>query len=217
VSSASETAFIFDIGGVLLDWDPRHLYRKLFDGNDTAMEAFLSTVCTPAWNESLDSGLPFAEGVVSLSKQFPEHADLIAAYDARWEEMVPRAFEDTVAIFLELKAQGHPLYALTNFSAEKLALMRKRYPFFDAFDGFVISSEVGHVKPNPEIYHILLRRYGLTAAMCLFIDDRLANVGTAERLGMSGILYRTSATLRDDLQVRGFLASPTEQLQSQSL
>jgi epoxide hydrolase-like predicted phosphatase len=200
------TAVIFDVGGVLIDWNPRHLYRKLFDGDsDGAMERFLAEVCTPEWNLRQDVGRPFAEAVAELTGRFPDHADLIAAYDARWEEMVPGAHDETIEIVRELKARGTPLYCLTNFSTEKFPLMRRRFDVFDLFDGIVVSAEIGMVKPDPAVYRYVVERFGLEAPSCLFVDDVEANVAAASSIGMQAVRYLSSRQLRHDLQMRGAL------------
>lgn len=195
---------VFDIGGVLLDWNPRHLYRKLF-ADEAAMERFLATVCTPLWNLSLDAGKPFAQGVAELVARFPEQAELIRAFDERWQEMVPRAFDDTVALLGELRARGRRLYAITNFSAEKLALERQRWPFLSWFDGMVVSGEVGLVKPGAAIYRCLLSGYGLAAGDCLYIDDAEINVAGARAVGMHAVRFETAARLRAELEAAGLL------------
>ncbi|MBK8175392.1 MAG: HAD family phosphatase [Rhodospirillales bacterium] len=194
------TAVIFDVGGVLINWDPRYLYRTLFDGDDAAMERFLAEVCTPDWNRRLDAGLPFADGVAELIARFPEHAGLIAAYDLRWEEMVPGALSGTIAVVEALYAAGVRLYALTNFSAEKFPLVRRRFDVFALFDGFVVSGEVGLVKPDPGIYRHLLRRFDLEPASCLFIDDVAANVEGARAVGLRAEPFRGAEALRADLE-----------------
>jgi 2-haloacid dehalogenase len=203
------TRVIFDVGGVLIDWNPRHLYRKLFGGDsDGAMERFLAEVCTPEWNLRQDAGRPFAEAVAELTERFPDHADLIAAYDARWEEMVPGAHDETIDIVRELKAQGTPLYCLTNFSREKFPLIRRRFDVFDLFDGIVVSAEIGMVKPDPAVYRYLVERFGLEAPSCLFVDDVEANVGAASSIGMQAVRYLSGRQLRRDLRMREVLPGP---------
>jgi 2-haloacid dehalogenase len=192
-------AVVFDVGGVLLDWNPRHLYKTMFDGDDEAMERFLADVCSPAWNLSLDAGRPFASGVAELCGRFPERTALIAAYDSRWEDMVRGAFEETVDVARALKANGVPLYALTNFSNEKMALVRPRYDFFTLFDGMVVSGEIGIVKPDPAIYQHLLERFDLRADETLFIDDSPANIAGAEAAGLNAIHFRSASQLRCEL------------------
>ena len=199
------TTVIFDVGGVILDWNPRHLYRKLFDGDETAMERFLAEVCTHDWNVQQDAGRPFATAVAELSTEHPDHADLIAAFHLRWEEMVRGHFHDTVAIVEDLKKRRVPLYALTNFSIEKWSLTKPRYPVFELFDGIVVSGGVGMVKPDPRVYRLLLERFQLSAKDCLFVDDAPANVSGAEAVGMKAHRYTSAAALRRDLEDRALL------------
>lgn len=197
---------VFDIGGVLIDWDPRHLYRRLF-AQEAAMEAFLAEVCTPAWNLSLDAGRPFAEAVAELSRAHPSLAPLIAAYDARWEEMVAGPIAPVVALLRRLAAAAIPLYALTNFSAEKFPLMRARFDFIGLFEGIVVSGSEGVVKPDPRIYRILVDRYRLDPAACLFIDDAAANVAGAAAIGMPAVRFEGAASLVRALAAAGGAAA----------
>jgi 2-haloacid dehalogenase len=198
-------AVIFDLGGVLIDWDPRHLYRKLFPTDEEAMERFLAEVCTAEWNHMQDLGRPWREAVAELSARFPREADRIAAYDRRWDEMVPGAFDDTVALLYALKARGMPLFALTNFSQEKFPSMRRRFEFLTAFDGTVVSGDIGIAKPDLRIYRHLLDLYDLRAADCLFVDDRPVNVEAASAIGMAAVVYRSPRRLRLDLVRYGLL------------
>jgi 2-haloacid dehalogenase len=191
---------VFDLGGVLLDWDPRHLYRKLFPGDEPAMEAFLADVCTPEWNVRQDAGRPFAEAVAEL---LPKHADkmhLIEAWCQRFDEMIPRALEDSVAIVSELRTRGVPLYALSNWSHETFPAQRTRFAFLDWFDGIVISGSEGVIKPDPRIFRILLDRYGLAANESVFIDDNPKNAQAASAVGLHGIHFQSPAQLRRELQ-----------------
>ena len=199
------TAVVFDVGGVLIDWNPRYVYRRLFDGDDAAMEHFLTHVCSHHWNLMQDAGRPFARGVAELTRRFPEYAELIAAYDTRWEDMVAGAIDETVAILRELEARGTPLYCLTNFSTEKLPLCLRRFDFFEAFAGIVVSGEIGLVKPDRAIYDHLVGSYGLTPSQCLFIDDNQANVAGARAAGLEAIRYVSPDRLRRELAVRGLL------------
>jgi len=199
------TAVVFDIGGVLIDWNPRYVYRELFDGDEAAMEHFLAHVCSHEWNLMQDAGRPFAEGVAALTACFPGHAALIAAYDTRWEDMVAGAIDGTVAILRELDARGTPLYCLTNFSTEKLPLCLGRFDFFEAFAGIVVSGEIGMVKPDRAIYDHLVETHGLTPAQCLFIDDNQANVAGARAAGWQAVRYKSSDKLRRELEARGLL------------
>jgi len=200
-------AAVFDFGGVLIEWDPRHLYRKIFGaGEEAAMERFLAFVCSATWNLMQDAGRSFDEAVAELTARFPGEAERIAAYHHRWEEMVPHDFPDTVAVVEALKAAGVPLYGITNFSAEKFAPTRRRFAFFELFDGIVVSGEVRLVKPDPAIFLHFLERHGLVAGECVFIDDSPVNVAAARRLGFHGIDFAGAADLRDRLETWGLLA-----------
>ncbi len=199
------SAVVFDLGGVLIDWNPRHLYRKLFDGDEAAMEDFLSTVCTPAWNERQDAGRPFAEAVAELTARFPDRAALIQAFDTRWEEMLAGAIEGSVALLDAVRASGLPLYALTNWSADKFPVARRRFDFIGWFDGIVVSGEIGMKKPDPAIFRHLLETYGLDAPDLLFIDDSPANVAAAKALGFQTHHFETPEGLRADLSACGLL------------
>lgn len=197
-------AVVFDIGGVLLDWDPRHLYRKLLP-DEAAVEWFLAKVCTPAWNLEQDRGRPWTEATAQLSAQFPEHAPLITAYHQRWEEMLAGAIDESVEVLRDLLERGVACYALTNFSAETFALARRRFEFLGWFAGIVVSAEVGLVKPDPRIYRLLLDRFGLDPAATVFVDDRVDNADAAREAGLVARHYVTPARLRADLVSLGLL------------
>jgi 2-haloacid dehalogenase len=197
------TAVTFDLGGVLIDWNARYLYRKLFDGDDTAMERFLAEICTPEWNSRLDAGRPWAEAVAELVEAHPDQAELITAYHTRWDEMLGGAFEDTVAIWRELRGAGMRTYALSNWSAETFPVTRHRYPFLDEMDGILVSGEAGVGKPDPAIFREFLTRFGLTPGTTVFIDDWDRNVATATSLGMIAIQFVDAAKLRRDLLALG--------------
>jgi len=196
---------VFDLGGVLLEWNPRHLYRKLFAGDDAAMEAFLGSVCTEAWNERQDAGRSFADGVAELLPKYPQHARLIEAFGARFGEMIPGAIEDSVAVLHELKRAGVPVYALTNWSSETFPPQRQRFAFLALFDGIVVSGDEGVIKPDPRIFRILLERYGIAPGDAVFIDDVPANAAAAATLGIHGIHFRSPALLRAELATLGLL------------
>jgi 2-haloacid dehalogenase len=200
---------VFDVGNVLIRWDPRYLYRKLFE-DEKAMEHFLAHVCTAAWNEEQDRGRSFADGVAHLVRTHPELEPMISAYDHRWHEMVPGAIEGTVAILEELRAAGLPTYAITNFSREKFEAARERFAFLGRFDGIVVSAEVGLLKPDLAIYRHLVSEHALSPEDCVFIDDSLPNVEAAREIGMTGIHFTDPGALRSDLVRLGFpLAAPT--------
>jgi 2-haloacid dehalogenase len=197
------SAVVFDLGGVLIDWDPRYLYRSLFDGDEVAMDRFLATVCTPEWNRGQDAGRPWSEAISTLVAAHPEHADLIRAFWDRWPETLGDAIAPTVDVLADLHAAGVPLYALSNWSAETFPIARPRYPFLDWFDGIVISGEVGAAKPDRRIYDALIERHDLDPASLVFVDDVPANVAAAEQLGMRGLTFTSAAALRRDLAALG--------------
>ena len=198
-------AVVFDLGGVLIDWNPRYLYRKLFDGDEAGMEAFLGTVCTPAWNEEQDGGRAFADAVALLVARHPTQAALIEAYHTRWEEMLAGPITGSVEILAALKARRTPLYALTNWSAEKFPIARRRFDFLQWFDGIVVSGEIRLKKPDPAIFRHMLDRFGLAAGETLFIDDSERNVAGAQAAGMTSLLFRSPEELRTELAEFGVL------------
>lgn len=197
-------SIIFDFGNVLGVWDPRRLYENLLP-DARAVESFLQEVDFPAWNAEQDRGRPFSEGVALLSAQFPQHAHLIRAYHERWEESVVGAIEGTVEIVRQLAKAHYPLYILSNFSAEKFPVMRRRYPFLDLFDDIIISGEHKLIKPDAAIYHLTLRRIQRSATDCVFIDDSPPNLETARRLGFETIHYQSPPQLRGELRRIGIL------------
>jgi 2-haloacid dehalogenase len=205
MAAAKRDIVVFDLGGVLIEWDPRHLYRKLFPGDEPAMEEFLATVCTHEWNRGQDAGRSFAEGARLLKAKHPDKAELIDAYGARFDEMMPGPIAGTVLILEELKARGTPLYALTNFSAETYRPAFERFAFLRWFRGVIVSGEVGAIKPNPEIFHALLDTHAIDPHRAVFIDDVAANAEAASALGIHGIRFTTPEALRAELVALGFL------------
>jgi 2-haloacid dehalogenase len=201
----SKQAVVFDLGGVLIDWNPRHLYRKMFDGDEEGMERFLSEICTSEWNARQDEGRSFAEATEELIARHPEQAELVRAFFDRWPEMVGGAINETVEILAELKGAGREIYALSNWSAETFPYARDRFQFLDWFDFIVISGEMGRVKPNREIFDFLLEETGRRAEECVFIDDSPENTAAARDLGFDVIHFRSPRQLRDELMNRGIL------------
>jgi 2-haloacid dehalogenase len=195
-------AVVFDIGGVLLDWDPRHLYRKLFD-DPAEMDDFLDRICTPRWHLSHDLGADIEASCRSLAARHPGHADLIMAWWQRGEEMIAGQIDGTVTILADLKAAGLRCYALSNMEADRFAVRRRRYPFFELFDGCVISGAEGVVKPDPAIFDLLRTRYGLPPGRTVFIDDNPANVAAAAGLGLVAVEFSAPDRLRRDLRDLG--------------
>lgn len=199
-------AVVFDLGGVLIDWDPRYLYRKLLD-DEAAVEEFLATVCTPEWNAEQDRGRPFAEGVAELVERHPAHAAAITAFHERWPEMLGGAVGSSVEVLAELRAAGVPVYALTNWSAETFGIARERFEFLEWFDGLLVSGEERMIKPDPAIFRLLLDRFGLDPAATFYVDDSEPNVEAAGRLGFDAVRFTTPAQLRRDLEARGLLSA----------
>ncbi|MCR5758950.1 MAG: HAD family phosphatase [Bacteroidales bacterium] len=175
---------VFDFGGVLIDWNPRYLYRSYFR-TEEEMEYFFAHICTNEWNARQDAGRPFAEGVALLQARHPEYAEAIAIYHTRWNEMVVGAIQENVDWLRELKSQGYHIYGLTNWSAETLPGVMAKYDFFKLMDGIVVSGEEHLLKPDIRIYQTLLDRYHLRAGECLFIDDSPANIEGAKKAGLA--------------------------------
>jgi HAD superfamily hydrolase (TIGR01509 family) len=198
-------AVLFDLGGVVIDWNPRHLYRLLF-AEEAAMEAFLATVCNDEWNLWQDKGRPFAEGVEILARAYPHLAMEIGAYDTRWGEMLKGPIEESVALLAALRERGVPLFALSNWSAEKFPLARARFSFLEWFDGILVSGEVGLVKPDPRIFRLAAERFALEPQRTLFVDDSPRNIAAARRLGFGAHRFTAPAPLRRALFACGLLA-----------
>lgn len=196
---SKDPAIIFDLGGVLIDWNPRYLYRKIFGDDASGMEHFLENICTPAWNARQDAGRPFKEATDELVAAYPEHEECIRAYFARWAEMVDDALWDSVSILKALKDKGYPIHALSNWSAETFPLVRHRFEFFDWFETILLSGEEKLVKPDREIFDLMLQRIGRKAEECLFIDDMPANVAAARALGFHAVPFTTAERLKADL------------------
>jgi 2-haloacid dehalogenase len=189
-------AVVFDLGGVLLDWNPRYLYRKLFDGDDAAMERFLAEVCTMEWHHAHDLGAPPERTCPPLVAAYPEHEQHIWAWSERSEEMIAGPIDGTVAILSELKAAGVPCYALTNMERETYPRRLERFEFLTWFDGTIVSGFEGVAKPDLAVFELLLGRFGLDAATTLLIDDSPANVRAARTAGMQAIEFDSADQLR---------------------
>lgn len=193
-------AVIFDFGNVLLEWNPRHVYRRYFT-NEDEMERFLQEVNFMDWNAQQDKGRTFTQGVAELSGQFPHYSELIQAYHDNWEDSIGDFFAGTVEIMKRLKEKGYSLYGLSNWSAETFPLAREKYDFFNLLDDIVISGEVGMIKPDPEIFELLLQRIARKADECLFIDDAPANVEQAQRMGFATVLFQSPEQLEAELRM----------------
>ncbi len=197
-------AAIFDFGGVLLDWNPRNLYRHLIE-DPLQIDQFLSEIKFTEWNQQQDKGRPFSLGIAELSKQFPQYADLIRAYHDRWIESIAGPITGSIALLGKLKGLGYLLHGLSNWSAETFPIACAEYDFFKLFDGIIISGEVKLIKPDPAIFMLTLKRIGLAASECLLVDDSRPNIITARALGFSTIEFRSPGQLELELQQWGLL------------
>ncbi|HHC79002.1 MAG TPA: HAD family phosphatase [Flavobacteriia bacterium] len=195
---------IFDLGGVLVDWDPKYVYREVFNGDEEKVDWFLNTICTSDWNVEQDAGRTFKEATDFLVNKHPEYEDWIRIYYDRWEDMLLGQIDETVALLEKIKKQGsHQLYALTNWSAEAFPVALQRFDFLQHFEGIVVSGEEKTRKPFSKIYEIILDRYQLKAPSCVFIDDNLENVRGAETIGIKAIHFKNSQQLTAELNLLG--------------
>ena len=191
---------IFDLGAVLIDWNPHYMYRTLFT-DEEEMKSFLATVTTSDWNEEQDAGRSLQEGTEILVKQFPQYEANIRAFYSRWEEMLGEPFWDTVEIFKELKdSSKYKIYALTNWSAETFPVALSKYEFLSWFDGIVVSGTEKMRKPAPEFYQILMDRHLVKPEEALFIDDNYRNILAAEKLGIKSIHFTDAEQLSVELR-----------------
>ena len=198
-------AVVFDLGGVLIDWNPRYLYRSLFEGDEAAMERFLAEIATQAWNAEQDAGRSWRDAIATLVALHPDRRDLIVAYDERWAEMLGGPIEGTVEVLADLRRAGVRVAALSNWSAEKFPIARARYPFLGWFETIVVSGEVGMAKPDPRIFRHLLEQTGFDATSTVFVDDAPVNVAVAAELGMTALRFGDPVSLRRDLVAFGLL------------
>ena len=201
---ARPTTVVFDLGGVLIDWDPRYLYRQLFD-DPAEMESFLAEVTTAEWNAHQDAGRPWAEAIELLVAKYPERRELIEAFHRRWPEMLAGEIQGTVDVLGELRTAGVRLVALSNWSAEMFPVARERFGFLAWFEGIVISGDVGVNKPDRRIFEHLVERFGIEPAAALFIDDSSANVNAATAMGFRAIQFTDPTALRAELVRFGLL------------
>ncbi|HXC29392.1 MAG TPA: HAD family phosphatase [Stellaceae bacterium] len=196
---------IFDLGGVLLDWNPRHLYRQLFPGDEAAMEHFLTHVCNSAWNRMQDAGRTIAEACAVLAAEHPDKVHLIEAYYGRHLDMIAGPIESTVSIVAELRERGTKLYFLSNYSAETYKLALTRFEFLSWFADGIVSGEHGVIKPDPAIYKLAIERFAIDPARAIFIDDMAINAQAASAFGIHGIHFTSPDALRAELVDLGLL------------
>ncbi|HSN93681.1 MAG TPA: HAD family phosphatase [Anaerolineaceae bacterium] len=202
-SSSIKPAIIFDFGGVLVDWNPYHLYRHFLGDDPEDTKHFMTEVDFASWNLENDRGRPLAQGVLELASRFPKYREMILAYDSRYPETISGPIQPVVEILKELKAAGNSLYGLSNWPADKFAVIRKTNAFFGLFDDIVISAEVKLVKPDPAIFQLLLNRIARPAQDCIFIDDSESNIRVAEELGFKTVLFKSAEQLVTELKIFG--------------
>ncbi|HKO81522.1 MAG TPA: HAD family phosphatase [Chitinophagaceae bacterium] len=197
---AEINTIIFDLGGVLVDWNPLYVFNDKYFETEEKRAYFFSTICTSDWNEEQDAGRSIVEATEILVKQFPEWEASIRDYYGRWTDMLKASIPDTVEIFKNLKDSGkYKIYALTNWQAGLFDIALVRYSFLHWFDGRVVSGEEKTRKPFPEFYQRLLDRYNVKPQEALFIDDNLRNVKAAEVLGIKSIHFQSPAQLKETL------------------
>jgi 2-haloacid dehalogenase len=199
------TTVVFDIGNVLVAWDPRNLYRRYFEGREEQMEWFLSNVCTPAWNVEQDRGRSFADAVELLVKEHPpELHPMIRAFDRDWQETISGPIHGSVNILKALKRNNVPVFAITNWNQDKFREARQRFDFLNSFDGIVVSGDERLLKPDRQIFELFYARYGVKPETAVFIDDSLRNVEGARAAGMHALHFTSAETLARDLRELGF-------------
>ncbi len=199
-------AVVFDLGGVLIDWDPRRLYRQLLPEQD--VEAFLTEVGFAAWNHAQDAGRPFAEAVEVHARRFPHRRELLAAYAERFAETLAGPVPGSVEVLRELAVAGVRLLALTNWSAETFPVAEERFDFLRLFEAIVVSGRERVAKPDPAVFALLLRRHRLDPARTVFVDDGPANVAAASAAGLLAVRFTDARRLRADLAGLGLLGGP---------
>lgn len=198
---------IFDLGGVLIDWNPMYVFNGIFAGNEERKTYFFDNICTHDWNEQQDAGRSLQEATDELLARHPEWEPEIRAYYGRWREMLGGPIHDTVEILKKIKsAERHRLYALTNWSAETFPVALEMFDFLHWFEGIVVSGVEKTRKPFPEFYKIMLERYEIVPERAVFIDDNYRNVQGAEAIGINGIHFRSAEQLEKELSAKGVLS-----------
>jgi len=191
---------IFDLGGVLIDWNPEYVYREVFNGNQDKVDWFLNNICTSEWNVEQDAGRTFQEATELLIDQYPQYEEWIRIFYDRWEDMLGGTIKETVKLLNQLKESDlYKLYALTNWSAESFHVALERFDFLNQFDGIIVSGEEKTRKPFSKIYDITLNRYQIIAGKSIFIDDNFENIQAAKKLGINVIHFKNTKQLKNDL------------------
>ena len=204
--TTDRSVVVFDLGGVLIDWNPRHLYRKLFQ-HEAEMEDFLANICTAQWNLLQDAGRGFTEACAALKLQHPDRADMIDAWFERFDEMMAGPISGTVDILAELRQREVPIYALSNWSAETFPFAQRRFDFLQWFRAIFLSAKVRLVKPDPQIFKHFCETFALRPEQIVYIDDLQDNVEAARTIGMHAIRFGDPASLRQELVQLGLLRS----------
>ena len=193
---------IFDLGGVLIDWNPEYVYLDVFNGDRDKMQSFFDTICTSDWNENQDAGYPLQKATEERVALFPEHEELIRMFYGRWEEMLGEAIDGTVAILKSLiENPNYKVVALTNWSHETFPIALERFEFLDWFEGIIVSGIEKTRKPFKDIYQLTLDRFHINAENSIFIDDNLRNIKASEQLGINGIHFKSPEALLEQLKL----------------
>lgn len=197
---------VFDLGGVLVDWNPKYVYKDVFKGDMHKVDWFLNNVCTPSWNIEQDAGRTIEEAVILKTNEFPQYKKEIEIYYNEWHYMFSGPIEENVSLFKSLVSRpNYKVYALTNWSAEKWDKALELFPFFKDFDGWVVSGQEKTRKPFDDIYNILIKRFRLTGPKTLFIDDNAENAAAAKNIGINAIHYKNPAQLLDEFKKFGIV------------
>lgn len=184
---------IFDLGGVLIDWNPRYVYDEVFDGDTEKVEWFLNNICTSDWNVQQDAGKLMATSTEELVAQYPQYEKWIRMYYDRWEDMLKGSIPETVTILEQLKtSQKYHIYALTNWSAETFHIALERFDFLQLFEGILVSGQEKMIKPQTAIYELCLKRFNINRNKAVFIDDSLPNVKGAQKIGLTSIPFKNA-------------------------
>ena len=197
---------IFDLGGVLIDWNPDYVFLKVFKGDKLKLKEFYEKVCTFEWNENQDAGYPLDKATEERIKIFPEHEDQIRMYYGKWEEMIGGEIKEVVTILKNIVRENKfRVFALTNWSAETFPIALKKFDFLHLFEGIVVSGTEKTRKPFSDIYEIILNRYNLIASESIFIDDNIRNIKAANKFGIKTIHFKDPLQLKTDLEISGIL------------
>jgi 2-haloacid dehalogenase len=192
---------IFDLGGVLIDWNPEYVYLDVFNGDREKMKWFFDEICTMDWNENQDAGYPLEKATEERVKLFPEYEEWIRIYYDRWEEMLGKQIDGTVAILKQLiDNPNYKVVALTNWSAETFPVALERFDFLHWFEGIVVSGTEKMRKPFNEIYELTINRFNIEASQSLFIDDNARNIEAAKKIGINTIRFNNPTQLKSELK-----------------